>query len=202
MLDKSSNPYLVLYGISWLGNRTKWRFILVDHCSRVCWLVWHTKIKIRPEIKNLSFHMCFGFLLALSYCVLMYHCYDAVIAISQGFITLWAGVKEKHHHGISLKIHVSNISPRCPVPWKALMEDLRHRDLRVFGLHDFRCLFVLSVRGSSLSSRTSSFALLRPSWLAHWEALHEGRVVAEQACVFRGSVILELLLFPMLETGN
>lgn len=77
--------------------------------------------KVRPQNKNSCFHMCFGFVLALSYCLLMHHSYDTVIAVSQGFITLWAGVTEKHSHGISLKIHVNKITTGMPTGSLACM---------------------------------------------------------------------------------
>ena len=80
------------------------------------------KLKLDPKSRtHLSAWALVFFVLALSYCLLVYQCYDTGIAISQGFITLWAGVKEKQRHGITLQIHVSNTSSRHPVPWKPQM---------------------------------------------------------------------------------
>lgn len=141
--------------------------------------------------------------LALSYSFLMYHSYETGIAVSQGSIILWSGQKEKQHHEISLKIYVSNMSPRCLVPWESQTGRSPPQGSHiVFALHDFCSLRALPMKVSSFFSRTCSFALLIPSWLAYWEALHRDRAVAKQAFVFRGTVIPELLLFPILETIN
>lgn len=113
------------------------------------------------------------------------------------------GRKEKQHHGISLKIGVSNIFPRCLFPWnpQTWQSPLQGSHI-VFVLLDFCCLCVLPMQVSRLFFRTWSFALLIPSWLAHWDDLHRERAVAKQAFVFRGTVIPELLFFPILETIN
>lgn len=89
--------------------------------------------KVRPQIKSSSFHMCCAvgcvFLLVVFlgwcfFCVfffffwVMHHYHKTITAISQGLITLWAGVKERQPHGISLKTHASKISQRSP--WNPL----------------------------------------------------------------------------------
>lgn len=110
------------------------------------------------------------------------------------------GKKEKQHHGISLKIHVSNISPGCLVPWEPQTRLSPPQGSHiVFVFHDFCCLCVLPMKVSGLFFGTCSFALLIPSWLAHWEALHRERAVTKQAFVFEALWYLSCCCFLYLK---
>lgn len=120
-----------------------------------------------------------------------------------GFYHPMDAIKKKQHHGISLKIHVSSISSRCLVPWEPQTWQSPPQGFHIgFVLHDFCCLCVFPMKVSKFFFGTCSFALLIPSWLDHWEALHKEGAVAKQAFVFRGTGISELMLFPVLETIN
>lgn len=139
------------------------------------------------------------YVLALRYSFLMYHSYETEIPVSRGFITLWMAEKRSSIMGFLWKFVLATSPQGAWFFGSHRHGSLHHRDpIIVFVLHDFCCLCVLPLKVSRLFFRTCSFVLLIPSW----EALHRERAVAKQAFVFRGTVISELLLFPVLETIN
>lgn len=101
---------LVLYSISWLGSRAQRKFILIDHCSRALASMMCRSLKLDFKSSTCLFTcvlivlyfwgvvivlLLLGFCwfdlvwvfsphsLALSYCLLMHHCYNTKIATSQ-----------------------------------------------------------------------------------------------------------------------